>query len=64
MSFTNRTDKLNEVWDKMLNEESEYQKFFLKKLKEAGYSSPADIPEDKKKEFFNMIEKEWKGDKK
>lgn len=46
-----------------INEETEYQKFFNKKLKEAGFSSPADMSDEEKKEFFNMIDKEWKGEK-
>jgi len=46
-----------------LNEESAYQKFFNKKLKEAGVNSPDDLSDEEKKKFFNMIEKEWTGEK-
>jgi len=49
--------------DRYITEETAYQKFFKKKLKEAGVSSPAELKGNKKKEFFDMIEKEWKGDK-
>jgi len=38
----------------------EYQKFFNEKLKKFGVSSPAELSDDKKKEFFNEIKKEWK----
>lgn len=49
--------------DMYLTEETGYQKFFNKKLKEAGVSSPEDLSTEKKKEFFDMIDKEWKGKK-
>jgi|TARA_B100002003_G_C13791198_1_gene391201 hypothetical protein len=37
-----------------------YEKFFMKALKKHGYNSPEDIPDDKKKEFFDYIDKNWK----
>ena len=43
--------------------ESEYQAFLASKLKEMGHDSIADIPADKKDEFFNMIDKEYTGEK-
>jgi len=46
-----------------LNEATAYQKFFQARLKKWGVSSPAQLPADKKKQFFNMIDKEWKGKK-
>jgi hypothetical protein len=46
-----------------LQEESDYQKFFNKKLKKWGVSSPADLSDEDKKKFFNEIEKEWTGEK-
>jgi len=49
--------------DNYLNEESAYQKWFAKKLKEAGVKSPNELDDEKKKAFFNMIDKEWKGKK-
>ena len=45
-----------------LNEESEYQKFFNKKLKKYGVTSPSQLG-DKKKQFFDEVDKEWKADK-
>jgi hypothetical protein len=43
---------------------SEYQKFFASALEKFGVKSPADFKTDeKKKEFFNYIEKNWKGEK-
>ena len=45
-------------------DKEEYQKFFEKKLKEHGVSSPAELKTDKeKKDFFNSIDKEWDADK-
>ena len=48
---------------KFLNEESEYQKFFKKKLEKFGVSSPAELKGDQKKKFFDEVDKEWKADK-
>ena len=42
---------------------TEYQQFFNKQLKAAGYSSPKDIPKDKKDDFFDNIDRMWKGEK-
>ena len=49
--------------DNYLGEQS-YKEFFQSKLKEYGVSSPGELDDDKKKEFFNMIDKEWTGEKK
>jgi len=54
--------KIVEKIDNYLSEET-YKEFFAKKLKEAGVSSPAELDDAKKKEFFDMIKKEWKGEK-
>jgi hypothetical protein len=39
-----------------------YQKFFKKALKKFGVSSPDELEGDKKKEFFDYVDKNWKGD--
>jgi hypothetical protein len=41
----------------------EYEKFFKEKLDKYGVSSPADLSDDKKKEFFDEVDKEWTGEK-
>ena len=46
-----------------VSEETEYQTFFKKKLKEYGVTSPASLSDADKKKFFAEIEKEWTGDK-
>ena len=43
------------------NEEKDYDAFFQKAMKKFGISSPADLKTDeKKKEFFNYIDKNYK----
>ena len=45
------------------NEEKDYDAFFQKAMKKFGISSPADLKTDeKKKEFFNYIDKNYKAD--
>ena len=40
--------------------DTEYEKFFMKALKKFGVNEPDELPDDKKKEFFNYIDKNWK----
>lgn len=63
MSFTQKVDNLDKVYESMINEETAYQKFFQKKLKAYGVSSPAELKGDQKKKFFDEVDKEWKGKK-
>ena len=46
-----------------LDEETEYQKFFKKKLAEWGVSSPDELSDEDKKKFFAEVENEWTGEK-
>jgi hypothetical protein len=52
------------VMSRLKNEEdSEYQEFFKKCLKKFGVESPAELESDaKKKEFFDYVDQNWKGD--
>jgi hypothetical protein len=44
-----------------INEGSEeYKKFFASALKKFGVKSPTDLDDDKKREFFNYVDKNWK----
>ena len=43
-------------------DKEKYQKFFKAALKKFGVDSPADLDDDKKKEFFNYVDKNYKGD--
>jgi len=40
----------------------EYQKFFNAALKKFGAKSPSDMDDEKKKKFFDYIDKNWKGE--
>tara|TARA_Y100000385_G_scaffold252310_1_gene275687 strand:- start:3163 stop:3999 length:837 start_codon:yes stop_codon:yes gene_type:complete len=42
--------------------QKKYQAFFKKALKKFDAKSPADLDDEKKKEFFNYIDKNYKGD--
>ena len=42
--------------------DSEYEKFFEKKMKQWDISSPEDLSDEDKKKFFSEIEKEWDKD--
>ena len=46
-----------------VKEETEYQKFFAKKLEKFGVSSPAELSVEDKKKFFDEIDAEWEGEK-
>jgi len=39
-----------------------YQKFFNAALKKYGVSSPDELDDEKKKDFFNYVDKNWQGD--
>ena len=47
---------------KRLKEETEYQRFFTKALKKYGKSSPSEMSDDEKKEFFDYVDKNWTGE--
>ena len=50
--------------DKVLLEETEYQKFFKKKLDQWKVKSPSQLSDEDRKKFFSEIEKEWDKDDK
>jgi len=58
-----KEEEIEEKCKEGLKEETEYQKFFKKKLADMGVKSPAELSDKKKKEFFNVIDKEWKAEK-
>lgn len=41
--------------------ETDYQKFFKKKLDEYEVKSPAELTDEEKKDFFDEVDKGWKG---
>jgi hypothetical protein len=46
----------------VLQNSKEYEDFFQATLKKFGVTSPAELDGEKKKEFFDYIDKNWKGD--
>lgn len=55
---------LVEASKKVLESSKEYQDFFNAALKKFGVNSPADFKSDEeKKEFFDYIDKNYKGEK-
>ena len=46
---------------KRLQEDTDYQEFFKKAMDKFGISSIGDLSGEKKKEFFNYIDKNYKG---
>ena len=48
--------------EQMKGDKEEYQKFFNAALKKYGVSSPDDLDDEKKKDFYNYIDANWKGD--
>lgn len=48
------------AFQKKFNEET-YKEFFTKKLKKFGVDEPDKLPDDKKKQFYDEVDKEWKG---
>ena len=52
----------NEVEEKNQIKEGDYQDFFKAALEKWGVSSPDELDDDKKKEFFDYIDKNWSGE--
>ena len=52
---------INEAFEEMFGEETEYQKFFKSALKKFGVSSPSELDGEKEKEFYDYVDKNWKG---
>lgn len=51
--------KLSEIFHTLNENDTPYQQHFRRLLAKHGYSSPADIPEEKKKAFFTMVDRSW-----
>lgn len=66
MSFTGfqlgLTDDLIEASKKVVESSAAYKKFFDGALKKFGVTSPAELSGDKKKEFFDYVDKNWNGE--
>ena len=57
-------ESFNNNFYNMMSEEDKtaYQKFFQSAMKKFGVSSPGELEGDKEKEFYNYVDKNWKGD--
>jgi hypothetical protein len=62
MSYYNEAIIKHIVTNVAEGSKEEYTKFFNSALKKFDVKSPAALDDDKKKEFFNYIEKNYKGD--
>ena len=56
-----KMDSLRSMIREIIKEESDYQKFFKTVLDKFDIKSPAELDDEKKKEFFNYIDKNWNG---
>ena len=57
-----RKEEVAEAYGDTLGEQSDYDTFFKKAMKKFGIESPADLKsEEDKKEFFNYVDKNFKG---
>ena len=54
--------EIGEVVKEETGDKEEYQKFFNAALKKFGVSEPDELPDDKKKEFYNYVDANWEGD--
>jgi len=65
-ALTGRKEEVAKLFGANLGEEktdTEYEKFFAKAMKKFGISSPSELKdEDKKKEFFDYVDKNYKSD--
>ena len=56
-------DRQSEIQEASDNDGDEYKKFFQSALKKFGVSSPGDLEGDKKKKFYDYVDKNWKSDR-
>ena len=54
--------EIGETVTEETGDKEEYQKFFNAALKKYDVSSPDDLDDEKKKEFYNYVDANWKGD--
>ena len=50
------------VYRKLKEGDTEYQAYFRKELKKTGKSSPADMSDDEKRDFFSKVDAGWTGE--
>ena len=55
-------DDAEEEEEEQSPKQKKYQAFFAKALKKFGVKSPEELDGDKKKEFFDYVDKNWEGE--
>ena len=55
-------DEEEDQEEELSDKQKKYQAFFQKALKKFGVKSPSELEGDKKKEFFDYVDKNWEGD--
>ena len=61
-SILGRYYEIGEVVSEETGDKDEYQKFFMAALKKFGVTEPDELDDEKKKDFFNYVDKNWSGD--
>ena len=54
--------EIGETVSEEAGDKEEYEKFFQAAMKKFGVSSPDELDDEKKKEFYNYVDANWKGD--
>ena len=54
--------EIGESVNEETGDKEEYEKFFRAALKKFGVDEPDKLPDDKKKDFYNYVDKNWQGD--
>jgi len=54
--------EIGESVNEETGDKKEYEKFFRAALKKFGVDEPDKLPDDKKKDFYNYVDKNWQGD--
>ena len=58
-----RIEKMANVVTRSILAETEYQKYFQKKLDKYKVKSPSELEDADKKKFFEEVDKGWTGEK-
>merc|ERR1712000_653674 len=61
LTGTHTPEDVKKIRDNGIDEgaDTEYEKFFMKALKKFGVDEPDKLPDDKKKEFYDYVDKNW-----
>ena len=62
-TVTKEAKEIDDEVDEESEKQKKYKAFFTKALKKFGVDSPAELEGDKKKEFFDYIDKNYEADK-